>query len=243
MCYVNIFHVMPHVSALVGCDNQGPLRARFPWCKDVSVDRRFWETLVCLDPRKKGWIMDEHVELWENYMWHVRPQDADWAMVGGYFVQLLLQDTIPLWYVDGSRYKVAWSDVDQVFMLINETNQHWCLAQFDIRTGVVTFYDNGITYDPEWREWLKLPEVLMQGEFFDQKGIDHTTYNITFANAVNVPRQAEVFGDCGIWVSIFLYRLAHGLSLDVVNPNSRHALSISEKRMAQFYFKNFISIW
>ncbi|GJZ08071.1 phospholipase-like protein, partial [Tanacetum coccineum] len=131
-----------------------PLRARFPWCKDVSVDRRFWETLVCLDPRKKGWIIDEHVELWVNYMWHVRPQDADWAMVGGYFVQLLLQDTIPLWYVDGSRYKVAWNDVDQVFMPINETDQHWCLAQFDIRTGVITFYDSGITYDPEWPESL-----------------------------------------------------------------------------------------
>ncbi|GJV60702.1 hypothetical protein Tco_1466802 [Tanacetum coccineum] len=36
--------------------------------KDVSVGRRFWESLVCLDPTKKGWIMDEHVELWVNYM-------------------------------------------------------------------------------------------------------------------------------------------------------------------------------
>nr|GEZ52028.1 F-box domain-containing protein [Tanacetum cinerariifolium] len=79
--------------------HQRPLRARFPWCKVVTVDRRFWKTLVCLDPRKK-----EHVELWVNYMWHVRPQDADWAMVGGYFVQLLHQDTIPLWYVDDSRF-------------------------------------------------------------------------------------------------------------------------------------------
>ncbi|GJZ27454.1 phospholipase-like protein, partial [Tanacetum coccineum] len=31
----------------------------------------------------------------------------------------------------------------EVFMPINETDQHWCLAQFDIRTGVVTFYDSG----------------------------------------------------------------------------------------------------
>ncbi|GKE53284.1 hypothetical protein Tco_1488440 [Tanacetum coccineum] len=69
---------------------QGPLRCRFPWCKDVSVDRRFWESLVCVDPTKKGWIMDEHVELWVNYMWHFRPHDVDWAMVGAYFVQLLL---------------------------------------------------------------------------------------------------------------------------------------------------------
>ncbi|GKC45884.1 hypothetical protein Tco_1063606, partial [Tanacetum coccineum] len=124
-----------------------PLRCRFPWCKDVSVDRRFWESLVCLHPPKKGWIIDE-----VNYMWHVRPHDTDWAMVGGYFVQFLLKDSIPLWYADGTRYKVAWSDINQV-MPINETDQHWCLAQLNIRTRVVTFYNNGVTYEPEWREW------------------------------------------------------------------------------------------
>ena len=38
----------------------GPLRCIFPWSKEpVRVDRRFWEVLVCLDPWKKGWLMDE----------------------------------------------------------------------------------------------------------------------------------------------------------------------------------------
>ncbi|GJU86075.1 hypothetical protein Tco_1293621 [Tanacetum coccineum] len=67
---------------------QGPLRCRFPWCKD-------------------------HVGLWVNYMWHVRPHDADWAMVGGYFVQLLLQDSIPSWYADNTLYKVSRCDVEE----------------------------------------------------------------------------------------------------------------------------------
>ncbi|GJR57857.1 phospholipase-like protein, partial [Tanacetum coccineum] len=250
----------------------------FPWFKDVSVDRRFWESLVCLDPTKKSWIMDEHVELWVNYMLHVRPHDADWAMVGGYFVQLLLQDSIPSWYADGTMYKVSWCDVEEVFMPVNETDQHWCLAHLHIRTGLVTFYDSGRTYDPEWREWMivsvptpyssrllgfnmdeepiievddigyqmdttlqvyhrtqeqfqnlgveansgsffvgafkeslilsdetdrsfhpcvaKIPEVMMQARVFDQKGIDHTRYTISFTNAVNVPKQGGVFGDC-----------------------------------------------
>ncbi|GJW68091.1 phospholipase-like protein [Tanacetum coccineum] len=121
---------------------RGPLRCRFPWCKDVCVDRRFWESLVCLDPDKKGWIMDE-----VNYMWHVRLHEADWAMVGAYFVQIILQDSILVWYANGTKYKFAWRDVDQVFMPINETNKHWCLAQLDIQTGVVTFYDSDVTYD------------------------------------------------------------------------------------------------
>ncbi|GJX98965.1 phospholipase-like protein, partial [Tanacetum coccineum] len=96
-----------------------------------------------------------------NYMWHVRPHDANWAMVGGYFVQLILQDLIPFWYAGGTRYKVAWSDVDKVFIPINETNQHSCLAQLDIRTGVITFYDSGSTYELEWHEWyINLIECL-----------------------------------------------------------------------------------
>nr|GEZ61501.1 phospholipase-like protein [Tanacetum cinerariifolium]GEZ62508.1 phospholipase-like protein [Tanacetum cinerariifolium] len=74
----DIVHLTDTFDIFLG--RQGPLRARFPWCKVVTVDRR--------------------------------PQDADWAMVGGYFVQLLHQDKIPLWYVDDSMYKVAWSDVD-----------------------------------------------------------------------------------------------------------------------------------
>ncbi|GJT24326.1 hypothetical protein Tco_0894263, partial [Tanacetum coccineum] len=154
----------------------GPLRCRFPWCKDVSVDRRFWESLVCLDPPKKGWIMDEHIELWVNYMWHVKPYDANWAMVGGYFVQLLLQDSIPLWYADGTRYKVAWSDVDELH----------------IRTGVVTFYDIGVTYNLEWPEWyiilrdcLKMPWYVV----FSLLSVKHIRHICSLARVVtlNIP--------------------------------------------------------
>nr|GEY14927.1 phospholipase-like protein [Tanacetum cinerariifolium] len=56
-------------------------------------------------------------------------------------------------------------------------------------------------YNVAWSDvdQAMLPKVLMEGKNFNQKGIDHTTYNITFANAVKVPKQAEVFGDYGIW--------------------------------------------
>ncbi|GKA35779.1 phospholipase-like protein, partial [Tanacetum coccineum] len=69
--------------------------------------------------------------------------------------------SIPVWYANGSRYRVGWKDVDQVFMPINETDSHWCLAQLDLRSRVVTFYDSGITYDHEWRDWyITLRECL-----------------------------------------------------------------------------------
>nr|GEV30878.1 uncharacterized mitochondrial protein AtMg00810-like [Tanacetum cinerariifolium] len=106
--------------------------------------------------RQVLWIQNQLLDygVVGQLQWHFRPHDADWAMVGSYFVQLLLQDSIPSWYADGSLYKVLWCDVEEVFMPINETDQHWCLAHLHIRTGLVTFYGSGLTYDPEWHEWM-----------------------------------------------------------------------------------------
>ncbi|GJY67381.1 hypothetical protein Tco_0469619 [Tanacetum coccineum] len=91
----------------------GLLRYRFTWCNDRMVNRKFWESLVCLDPPRKGWLLDDHIDLWVEYMWHVRPKSADWAMVSSYFVQLLLQDSMPNWYANGQTYNLPWSAVDQ----------------------------------------------------------------------------------------------------------------------------------
>ncbi|GJX45856.1 phospholipase-like protein [Tanacetum coccineum] len=66
-------------------------------------------------------------------------------------------------------YPFAWRDVEQVFILINEPNRHWSLAQFHIKSGNVTFYDSQETFDVEIRPWYvkirrclesKLPVVL-----------------------------------------------------------------------------------
>ncbi|GJU97834.1 phospholipase-like protein [Tanacetum coccineum] len=42
---------------------------------------------------------------------------------------------------------------EEVFIPINETGKHWCLAQFHIMSGEVTFYDTGHTYDYDYRDW------------------------------------------------------------------------------------------
>ncbi|GJX96139.1 putative ribonuclease H-like domain-containing protein [Tanacetum coccineum] len=41
------------------------------------------------------------------------------------------------------------TEENMVFIPINEPRQHWCLAEFDIFSGVVTFYDSGDSYDVE----------------------------------------------------------------------------------------------
>ncbi|PWA66273.1 phospholipase-like protein [Artemisia annua] len=172
-------HISEEYDIFLG--QSGPLRFIFPWCVDFEVDRRFWESLVCLDPTKQGWLLDEHIEVWVRYMWLVRPDSAKWAMVSAYFVQLLLQDSLPLWYVDGTCYKVPWNDVEQILMPINEPKKHWFVAQFEIRTGT------------------RLPEVLQEANVFNTKGINPVTYRITFRNGDDAPKQGGIFGDCGVW--------------------------------------------
>ncbi|GJV05307.1 phospholipase-like protein [Tanacetum coccineum] len=104
------------------------IKCKFPWNDDYIVDRNFMLKLVCLDPARKGWLTEEHV----------RPENSNWAMVSCYFVQFLLQNDMPLFYANGERYTTTWSEVDQVFIPINETGEHWCLAQFHIMSGEVT---------------------------------------------------------------------------------------------------------
>ncbi|GJY05753.1 phospholipase-like protein [Tanacetum coccineum] len=103
----------------------GQVKCKFPWNDDYTVDRNFWLKLVCLVPTRKGWLTEE----------------------------LLLQKGLPLFYVNGERYTAPWSEVDQVFIPINETGEHWCLAQFHILSGEVTFYDTGYTYDYDYHDW------------------------------------------------------------------------------------------
>nr|GEV94779.1 phospholipase-like protein [Tanacetum cinerariifolium] len=83
---------------------------------------------------------------------------------------------------------------DQILNLVNKNKWEHLPGLSKSRNYVPTYTLSGFV----WSFKVMLPEVLMQGKIFDQKGIDHTTYNITFANAVKVPKQAGVFGDCGI---------------------------------------------
>ncbi|GJZ74704.1 hypothetical protein Tco_0639169, partial [Tanacetum coccineum] len=59
---------------------QGHVKCKFPWSDDYTVGRNFWLTLACLDPSRKGWLSEKHIDLWVDYMWHERPDNANRAM-------------------------------------------------------------------------------------------------------------------------------------------------------------------
>ncbi|GJR34043.1 phospholipase-like protein [Tanacetum coccineum] len=105
-------------------------------------------------------------------------------------------------------------------------NAHWFLAEFKIMTGVVTFYDTLCGLEPgqeENRDWWlslrkmmieQLPRGMSKHGIFNKKYIDPKRYNITFEFSNCAPIQAGLYGDCGVWVCIMMYRLANGLSMD-----------------------------
>ncbi|GJS50607.1 hypothetical protein Tco_0623969 [Tanacetum coccineum] len=127
-------------------------------------------------------MWEEHIELWVWYMWHFRQSCHDWSMVSCYFLTLLLQDSMSLFYATDEIYPLAWRDAEQ----------------FHIQSGNVTFYDSQKIYDVEYRLWyvkmrscleFKLPVVLQRTGVFASKGIDPTSYSIKFSHAQNVPKQ------------------------------------------------------
>ncbi|GKA92509.1 hypothetical protein Tco_0814434 [Tanacetum coccineum] len=127
---LNTVWLTPDIERFIS--QQGHVKCKFPWSDDYTVGRNFWLTLACLDPSRKGWLSEEYIDLWVDYMWHGRPDNANWAMVSCYFVQILLQNSTPLFYANGDKYVTPWSDVDQV------TLSRFCAEQiFKVLRNVV----------------------------------------------------------------------------------------------------------
>ncbi|GJR91053.1 phospholipase-like protein [Tanacetum coccineum] len=171
-----------------------------PCIEDLSrpfkrIDKNFldfWNGLSALDDNRKGWLLDELT----------RQTDMDWAMVSSYFLPLLLQGFVPLFYANNDIFPVPWSNVERM---------RDCLKE-------------------------KIPVVLKETGVFEKKNIDPAKYKISFKVADGVPKQGGVFGDCGVFLCMFLYRLANGIPLALDDP-LQSALVYQEK-LIHFYFKH-----
>ncbi|GJU00190.1 retrovirus-related pol polyprotein from transposon TNT 1-94 [Tanacetum coccineum] len=83
--------------------------------------------------------------------------------------------TMPDYYSNGVRYVVSWRDVKKVYFPVNEPKKQWCIAELQISTRVVTFYDS-----------------------LGCKAISVETFQITYMFP-KVVEQAYLYGDCGVW--------------------------------------------
>lgn len=122
---------------------------------------------------------------------------------------------------------------------------HWSLGVLTISTGVIMLYDSlGSKKDEDLSLWdrnfrqifrTQLPIYLIESEVMARRNMDPKTYHVSFLYACNVPRQGGILGDCGIWVSIFLYRLSQNKPLTFRKP-IQAALAYREN-LAEFYWK------
>ncbi|PWA80523.1 hypothetical protein CTI12_AA196960 [Artemisia annua] len=207
---------------------------KFPWGKyDIVVERKFWYALLCYGrEQRKGWLSDQHLDIWVDLMWRFRPPKADWAMASPFFSSQLLDGSVRTFYGNGKRYPVPWSNVEKVYFTLNVPKDHFLLAELQIRNGVVTFYDSLGTPEPEeTREDFKkmratlevmLPNYLEDCGVFKAKCIRVEDYKITFQVAKNVPRQAD--------------KLSHNLDLDLGDP-LEVAMAYRE-HMVEYFWKH-----
>ncbi|GJX44216.1 ulp1 protease family, C-terminal catalytic domain-containing protein [Tanacetum coccineum] len=187
----------------------------FPWANDdtffdINSGKVYWESA--------------NVEVVDCL---IRSAEANWAIAGLFFNTFMLSEKVPFCYVDGVTYGVPWfaKYVEKVYFSINAEDVHCILTEFHITSGVITIYDSlapkSDVEDQKW--WLamrecyayKLPEYLLHSEVLEKKNINPTNYPISFYYADNVPRQGNLYGDCGIWVMRNFYRLVNNLSLEV----------------------------
>nr|GEV73686.1 hypothetical protein [Tanacetum cinerariifolium] len=101
-------------------------------------------------------------------------------------------------------------DSHEVYIPINIKNAYWFLVEFQIRTGVVTFYDT-LSGLESWQKknldwWLSLrvmmieqrPQGMLKHGIFKKKDIDPERYNITFEFSNHASKQAGLYDDCGV---------------------------------------------
>nr|GEV30910.1 phospholipase-like protein [Tanacetum cinerariifolium] len=184
-------------------------------CKSVKP----WiENGLCgLDDNRKGWLVDE-----ASNSSHSHYSSMDWAMVSCYFLQLLLQGSMSLLYANSNIYPVAWSNVERVFIQINEPKRHWSLAMFHIRSEIVTLYDSEDTHDFEFRTWLACSVPLAVDDPL-QIALAYREKMIRFSSST----RCSVLECC---------MLAYSVPLAVDDP-LQIALAYREK-MIRFYFQH-----
>ncbi|GJZ29882.1 ulp1 protease family, C-terminal catalytic domain-containing protein [Tanacetum coccineum] len=244
---VNIQTVSKRVIKIVFGSDGNEIQ-QLPWKVDLTSSPTTPKRIVSMPEVVMALFRDKNRATLKEVGYLVMDLNADWAIASPYLSDMLSRFEYPLYYADGVKYDVPLfaNNAQKVYFPINEKDSHWVLGELHIISGLITIYDslggppNGI----ETRYFLlQLREKLMfqillyldNAEVFEKKNIDKLKYSITFRYADGVPLQGGLYGDCGIWVCVFLYRLSHNIPLEVDDPIS-FALAY-RIRMIEFYWK------
>ncbi|GKB07264.1 ulp1 protease family, C-terminal catalytic domain-containing protein [Tanacetum coccineum] len=175
-----------------------------PWKEDVTRSPTAPKRTVSVPEAVNMLFRDKNrMEMKWTFPWE---PNANWAMASPYLCDMLSRYHFPLYCADG------------VYFPINENDSHWVLGELHISSGLITIYDslgcppNGIETHLFWLDLMDKLQFhfllfLDNAEVFEKKNIVKDEYSISFKFADGVPIQGGLYGDCGVWVCIFLYRL------------------------------------
>ncbi|XP_071691474.1 uncharacterized protein [Rutidosis leptorrhynchoides] len=224
------------------------------------VNKKFWYTLLCRQcplpyrqPNEnidEGWLEDAHIRLWVDYLNTIRPPDADWCAIDPLFCTCIEKGfDLATYYSDGHVFPGKWKDVRRVFIPAC-SDKHWVLLVFDIELGIFTYYDSLILVDDPGRGrfgtlWTgleakirtSLPDFLEVSGVFDRLGLNKGSYTISFRShpQKETAQQRSMFGDCGVFVCMFMYRLAFNMPVNTSLDTVEVALWYRESLLSLFY--------
>ncbi|GJX91218.1 phospholipase-like protein [Tanacetum coccineum] len=184
-----------------------------PWVEDIS------RVLHCMDT---VWLSDD-IERFLGHPGQVKckfPWNDDYTVDRNFWLKLVCLDPT----------RKGWL-TEEVFIPINETGEHWCLAQFHILSGEVTFYDTGYTYDYDYRDWYvqERHEQILDLQIFMGSNVAAKSVRLlkefkyddleSTRGMMRLIRETQLKVLKKIsFIALLRSQLAHSLSLDVDDP-------------------------
>ncbi|GJZ22456.1 transposase, MuDR, MULE transposase domain protein [Tanacetum coccineum] len=232
------------VSFQLNCVNMELPRSsvkKFKRLKKVTKKGKFRQAPYTPSPRKDRYKTS--VENPEKIQY--RQPGADWAISSLYFFAYVMRADVPFWPANGIKYPVPWTEVDRVFIPINEPDTHYCLVVLHIMSGVITLYDSLGVPPIKKIDWWKKMRLVFQSvipTYLDECGVlkakclSLETYKVKFEVPENDPIQGKPTGDCGVWVCYFLYRLCQNLSISTDHDPTHVGLAY-RKHMLDYLWK------
>ncbi|GKB66650.1 hypothetical protein Tco_0928062 [Tanacetum coccineum] len=201
--------VPEYMSAFI--NNKDLPEYQFPWGKrDIVIGRSFWLSLSCLNIGKSGWLTDQHLDVWIDLMWSLRPPEADWAIVSPHFSTCILNGMMQDYFSNGHMYPLPWIAVEKIGYLDLTIGNLFSFLK-SLPELFVSSHGGSVWMHPrasgsKRRWWRRMKKVLLEKltlyllmhGIFDSKGISADHYKITY-NYAFVPFQASLYGHCGIW--------------------------------------------
>ncbi|KAK9070365.1 hypothetical protein SSX86_010767 [Deinandra increscens subsp. villosa] len=204
----------------------------------VEVGPEFWTRLLKVNC-DSGWLMDDHIWAWSNYLYYSRKPRERWSILPPWFHNTKLIKSLG----DGTEEPYpSILETDVVYVPVNMC-AHWYLVAFDLLHWTYTVYDsletpNTSTFVTDYTKELvyRFSHWLWFFDFYTARG--KTTEFEEFSRIYeDVPQQVGT-SDCGVWLCMFLERLTSYESVKQKNEDQMDDPLQYRRKMAKVFYEH-----